>query len=462
VAWISLVASLALPLQKVDSLATSSPFQERKPMRSIAALKHVSLLAATGVLAACSGGLDFDVVQSGLARDTSPNVPPQDATQLAKDNAQLAADLYSGVATDETSNVFYSPYSVSVALAMTYAGAGGTTASQMAQALHFSLPASQLHAAFDAVDLALASRAHGQPGTKGAGFKLDVVDSIWGDRTLPVQQPFLDTLALDYGAGLRVVDFLHSPDPARQTINAWVENETNQKIVDLLPQSSVTSDTRMVLVNAIYFNAAWSTPFDTNSTHAEVFNRLDGATSTSSAIENEGNYAYAQGSGWQAVELPYSGDQTSMVVVLPDAGKFASVEAGLSGDFVTGVFAGLQGQNVDVTLPKFSIHGGTISLKSQLQKLGMVDAFDAAAADFSAMSSEHLWVGDVLHQAFVNVDESGTEAAAATAVTMLGGAANPDTVVHFDANRPFLFFIRDIPTNTVLFVGRVLDPAQSP
>lgn len=429
-------------------------------MRPTAALKHLPLLAATGLLAACSGGLDFDVVQSGLARDTAPNVSSQDAAQLAKDNAQFAADLYSGVANDETSNVFYSPYSVSVALAMTYAGAGGATASQMAQALHFSLPSAQLHAAFDAVDLALASRAHGQPGTKGAGFKLDVADSIWGDRTLPVQQPFLDTLAVDYGAGMRIVDFLHSAEPARAAINGWVENETNQKIVDLLPPGSITTDTRMVLVNAIYFNAAWSTPFDTNATHTEAFSRLDGVTSTASVMEHEDSYAYAQGNGWQAVELPYSGDETSMVVVLPDAGKFASVEAALSGDFVTGVFAGLQGQNVDVTLPKFSIHGGTISLKSQLQKLGMVDAFDAAAADFSAMSSEHLWVGDVLHQAFVNVDESGTEAAAATAVTMLGGAANPETVVHFDVNRPFLFFIRDIPTNTVLFVGRVLDPAQ--
>jgi len=430
-------------------------------MRSIAALKHLSLLAATGALAACSGGLDFDVAQSGLARDTSPNVAPQDAAQLAKDNAQFAADLYSGVASDETSNVFYSPYSVSIALAMTYGGAAGTTASQMAQALRFSLPPAQLHAAFDAVDLALASRAHGQPGADGAGFKLNVVDSIWGDRTLPIQQPFLDTLAVDYGAGLRLVDFLRSPDPSRVTINGWVENQTNQKIVDLLPEGSVTSDTRMVLVNAIYFNAQWSTPFDTNATHSEAFSRLDGTTSTSSVMEHEDGYAYAQGSGWQAVELPYSGDETSMVVVLPDAGSFASVEAGLSGDFVTSVFSGLQGgREVDVTLPKFGIHGGTISLKPQLQKLGMADAFDAAKADFSAMSSEHLWVGDVLHQAFVKVDESGTEAAAATAVTMLGGAAPPPDVVHFDANRPFLFFIRDIPTNTVLFVGRVLDPAQ--
>jgi len=429
-------------------------------MRSIDVLKSLTLLATTGALAACSGGLDFGVVQSGLARDTSPAVAPADAAQLAKDNAQFAVDLYSGVATDQASNVFYSPYSVSIALAMTYAGANGDTASQMAQALRFSLPPAQLHAAFDAVDLALASRAHGQPGMDGAGFKLNVVDSIWGDRTLPVNSPFLDTLAVDYGAGLRTLDFLGSPEPARATINRWVSGETNQKIVDLLPAGSITSDTRMVLVNAIYFNAAWSSTFDTHSTHAEAFTRLDGTTSTSTAIEQERGYAYANGAGWQAVELPYSGDQTSMVVVLPDAGKFASVESSLSGDFVMSVFGGLhQGADVDVTLPKFTIHGGTISLKGQLQKLGMVDAFDGAKADFSAMSTEHLWVGDVLHQAFVNVDESGTEAAAATAVTMLGSAA-PTDVVHFDANRPFLFFIRDIPTNTVLFVGRVLDPSQ--
>jgi serpin B len=411
--------------------------------------------------AACSlDGQNFDVVQSNQPRDTSPSVSSADAAQLAKDDAQFAIDLYKQVAQDDSVNVFYSPYSISLALAMTYNGANGNTAAQMAQALHFSLPADRLNAAFDAVDLGLASRKNAldSNGNKVTGFELNVADSIWADKTLVMQQPFVDTLGQSYGAAVRLVDFITAPDPSRQAINGWVSQETNAKISDLIGQGDVDASTRLVLVNAIYFDAAWSTPFQASATHAEAFTHLDGSTVTENAMSQTLETSYTQGDGWQAVQLPYVGDQTAMVVVVPDSGKFASVESALSGDFVESVFAGLSFANVNVTLPKFSIKGATVHLAAALKALGMKDALDVNTADFSKMSvTEQLYVGDVLHQAFVSVDEKGTEAAAATAVVMKAGAAPGDPAV-VDANRPFLFFVRDIPTNTVLFVGRVVDP----
>ena len=413
------------------------------------------------LLAACSlGGQNFDVVQSNLPRDTSPAVSSADAAQLAKDDTQFAIDLFNQVAQDDSANVFYSPYSISLALAMTYNGANGNTAAQMAQALRFSLPVDRLNAAFDAVDLALASRKNAldSEGHKVTGFELNVADSIWADKTLLMQQPFVDALGQSYGAGVRLVDFVHAPDPSRVAINGWVSDQTNAKISELIGQGDIDTTTRLVLANAIYFDASWSTPFDATATHAEAFTRLDGTAVTENGMTQTLDTSYAHGDGWQAVQLPYVGEQTSMVLVVPDVGKFPAIEKGLSGDFVQSVFAGLSSANVHVTLPKFSIKGSTVHLKDALVALGMKDAFDVNAADFSKMSTlEQLYVGDVLHQAFVSVDEKGTEAAAATAVIMKAGAI-PAEPVSVDANRPFFFFVRDIPTNTVLFVGRIVDP----
>lgn len=415
----------------------------------------VALLAA-----ACSLGQDFDVVQSNQSRDTSPNVTSAEQSELAADDLSFAIDLYKKVATDDSQNLFYSPYSISLALAMTFNGANGVTAQQMAQALHFSLPLDRLNAAFDSVDLALATRKNAltDDGKQTKGFELNVADSLWADKTLTMQQPFVDALGVSYGAAVRLVDFLNSPDPARVAINGWVSQQTSSKIENLIPEGDVDSSTRLVLVNAIYFDAAWATAFSPSATRAEPFVKLDGTSATSNAMSATLDTSYASGSGWQAVELPYVGNQTSMVVVVPDAGQFASVEQNLSSDFVGSVTSGLHVTSVDVTLPKFQIHGATISLATELQALGMVDAFDPNKADFSKMANEPLYVGDVVHQAFVSVDEAGTEAAAATAVIMKGGAA-PEEPVALDVNRPFLFFIRDIPTNTVLFVGRVVDPS---
>lgn len=434
---------------------------------SVTALAAGCLALATGCGGSAGAGTTpapgpsgSQVVQSNLSRDTSPNAPAADVEQMARDNTDFAFDLYQQLAPQSAQNLFYSPYSISLALAMTYAGARGETAQQMAKALHFSLPPARLNPAFDALDLELRSRSDG-----GKGLTLNIADSLWGQRALQFEQPFLDTLAVNYGAGLHVVDFENATEAARGAINGWVSDETNDKIPNLIGQGALTPDTRLVLVNAIYFKAAWQEPFDPSLTAPEPFTRLDGSTVQADEMSQETDFGYAEGSNYQAVEIPYQGGKTSMVVVLPAPGKFTAVESQLTGSFVTSLFNSLSYANlVELQLPKFTVHGATIELKNELKALGMTDAF-SSSADFSGMvdpSIDRLYLAHVLHQAFVKVDESGTEAAAATAVIANTGAAAPVNPKSVNVDRPFLFMIRDVPTNSVLFAGRVLDPTATP
>jgi serpin B len=399
-----------------------------------------------GFCAGCSH--DYTDISSNESRDTAPSTA--DVPQLATDEASFAFDFYRAqVGADSTSNIFFSPYSISVALAMTYAGAGGSTASQIASAMHFTLPADRLHTAFDAVDLQLESRQ---------GIKLNVANSIWAQRTLTFGKPFLDTLAVDYGSEVRGVDFIGASNQATAAIDGWVADQTAGKIQNLFPPGSLDATTRVVLVNAIYFDANWKTTFDSSKTASSPFTKLDGTTVTASMMNNEKlNAPVAVAPTYTAIDLPYAGGQTSMLVILPTGMQFASVDAALGGDFIGHVVASLQPQDVALSLPKFTLKGASVSLKSALQTLGMIDAFDPQKADLSAMvTSDKLHVDDVVHQAFVRVNESGTEAAAATGVqTGINAIVEPLVV---NVNRPFFFVLRDIPTGTVLFVGRVMDP----
>jgi serpin B len=228
----------------------------------------------------------------------------------------------------------------------------------------------------------------------------------------------------------------------------------------LLGPNAVTSATVMVLVNAVYFNAGWLTAFDKSATQTGTFTRADGLTVQTPMMNSSSTAtAYATGSNWQAVELPYSGGTTSLVAILPDAGAYSALEQSVTGAFYQSVTSALSASgNINLTMPSFKIHGPTVSLKAELQALGMTDAFDATVANFTGITStEPIWIGDVLHQAFVDVDESGTVAAAATAVVTLGAAVSMPSV-NITLDHPFFFFIRDIATNTILFAGREGDP----
>jgi serpin B len=401
--------------------------------------------------------VSYDVAKSSESRITSPDTTASQLAALVSGNSAFAFNLYQQLAKTNTGNMFYSPYSISTALAMTYAGANGDTATQMAKALDFTLPQSQLHSAFNDLALQLASRGQGASGTDGKNFALNIANALWCEKTFNFLPDFLNTLGQNYGAGVNLLDFVNSPEPSRVTINNWVSNETNKKINNLIPAGAINPQTRLVLTNAIYFDAAWQNPFSANKTQSGTFNLLDGSTVSVPMMNNEASYGYTQGSGYQAVELPYSGNQVAMDIIMPDAGNFTKFESGMTADSISGIINSMQTKSTNLTMPKFSFDS-SFSLNAALSALGMPVAF-SDQADFSGMTgNKDLTIADVVHKAYVAVDEQGTEAAAATGVVMSAMAIMNQNNVTID--HPFIFVIRDMQTGAILFVGRVMNPAS--
>ena len=391
------------------------------------------------------------------ARDTSPEVSDSELTGAAAGNTAFAVDIYRELK-DEDGNLFYSPYSISLALAMAYAGARGETERQVAEVFHFDLSQDRLHPALNALDLEIASR--GKLGG-GGGFKLNVANAVWGQKGHPFLTEYLDVLAENYGAGVRLVDFITQPYASRKTINEWVSDRTEGRVRDLIPPGAIDVLTRMVLTNAIYFKAKWDNPFDVDLTRDGSFHLLDGQSVSVPMMQKyeDGYYGYAKGDGYQAVEIPYDGLELSMVIVLPDSGEFRRVEESLDATLFDQVMRDMGGEQHEIilTMPKFEFES-TFSLKDTLMSMGMEDAF-SSAADFSGIDGgEALYIKDVIHKAFVAVDESGTEAAAATAVIFSAESLSNQIPPRVTIDRPFIFLIRDNETGSVLFIGRVLDP----
>jgi serpin B len=387
-------------------------------------------------------------------------VTPDERAALTDGNTAFALDLYRTLRSGN-SNLFFSPYSISLALAMTYGGARSATAEQMARALHFTLPPARLHPAFNALDQELAGRAKPQAEGDGAGqaFVLKVANAMWGQRDYKFRPAFLDLLAEQYGAGMHLADFEHAPDPARRSINAWVEQQTENKIKDLLPPNAVKAATRFVLANAIYFKADWQAQFELAMTRKGSFTPLDGARVTVPMMHQTEELPYVAGDDYEAARLDYVGG-ASMLILLPKAGRFRELEAALTPECVGEIVGALRPERVALAMPpKFHSGGATFSLKQTLQSLGMRDAFEFGPADFSGIDgTRNLFVDDAFHQAIVIVDEQGTEAAAATGVAMAGSAPPARPPITLTIDRPFIFLIRDNATGTVLFAGRILNP----
>jgi serpin B len=415
------------------------------------------LLVVTVVLTmgGCGQGISISLAQSDKERITSPDVLPSELIDLVKGNTEFAFDLYKALK-GKQGNLFYSPHSISLALAMTWAGARGETEEQMANTLHFLLSQDRLHPAFNELDLKLASRGEGAKGKDGDGFHLNIVNAIWGQKDYQFLSPFLDVLAENYGAGLRLLDFINAPEKSRITINDWVSEQTEGRIEDLIPQGVIDKLTRLVLTNAIYFNAAWLYPFDGELTADGTFYLLDGSQIIVPMMSQTESLRYLDGDGYQAIELPYDGSELAMVIMLPDTGKFDAFEDSLDAGMAGAIIEGIESKQVALTLPKFEFES-EFSLADTLAAMGMPVAF-SAAADFSGMTgTQELYIGDVLHKAFVSVDEAGTEAAAATAVVMKLTSV-PEEPIQVTIDRPFVFFIYDIETEAILFLGRVANP----
>jgi serpin B len=409
-----------------------------------------------------------DELHSKLTRNLKPAATDTELATFASDNAAFAAAVHGSIAHKmKDQNFVFSPYSISEALAMTYAGAKNGTAKEMAKALHFTLPEERLHVAFDSVDLALASHGKtpgatplGVPVPPGEPFKLTVVNSLWGDSSAHILMPFLDTLAVNYGAGMHVVSFTKDTEAARLAINGWVSEQTDKLIPNLLAEGAVDRDTRLVLVNAIHLNAGWTHPFDDKQTADGDFTPQTGAKITTRFMhQTEETLSYNEDADKIVFELPYIDGSLAMRFIVPAAGKFDAVEAAL-GDLLPASTKApaLEAVHGDISIPKFDIEGAAASLKETLSGLGMESAFSSAKADFTGITADPLFVSDIAHQAVIKVTEKGTEAAAATAVVAgtTGIPGGPSVDVKVD--RPFLFAVYDRGTKTTLFQGRVLKP----
>jgi len=376
---------------------------------------------------------------------TAPEVNEASLKELVAGNNGFAFDLYQALRTNEC-NLFFSPYSISLALAMTYAGARDNTAIEMAEMLHFTLQQDRLHPALNAVGEKLLDRDE--------NIDLTIANALWGQIGYPFLSDFRNTLAESYDASLRLTDFIGDPEQARHDINDWVSEETEGKIEDLMRPGTITPDTRLVLANAIYFKGTWKLQFDAKKTELAPFYRLDGSQVKVPMMRMREHFPYTEGMNYQAIELPYTGDTLSMVILLPRAGMFEDFEADLSIERLDAILAQLCSEKVQLAMPKFELTS-EFSLADTLAELGMPDAFQSGIADFSGMDGTHdLFIDQVVHKAFISVNEEGTEAAAATGVSMT--LSMPAMMI---IDHPFIFLIREIGTGTILFVGRVVDPS---
>lgn len=414
-------------------------------------------LATAGLLSACG---DDEASASELVMSEAPraSADPAAAQGAASALGLFSTDLYAILARTE-GNLVFSPYSAAVALAMTRNGAAGETLDQMSAVLHAD-QAGDLDAGLNAIDQALATR----PGEykwfeKTVNLELATANRLWGQRGYPFHDAFLDTLAANYGAGMRLVDYIKATEDARRAINAWVSDQTRERIPELIPEGVLNSDTRLVLTNAIYLNAPWMHRFNKDATAPGPFTRLDGSTVEAQLMHLSEELRYAKGTGFQAVELPYVDGSLSMLVIVPDSGDFADFQSTFNADTLATIVSDLKTAQVKLGFPRFE-YRTQASLKDALKEMGMPIAFEGGLADFSAMSPDgkNLFIQDVIHEAFIAVDEDGTEAAAATAV-VVGRTSAPVDVVELTVDRPFLYAIRDNETGAILFLGRVTDPS---
>jgi serpin B len=393
------------------------------------------------------------LLQAGATYSQPPG-PSPDQAELAKGNNTFAVELYGQLAR-KTGNLFFSPASISTALGMAYAGAAGSTADEMQKALQFTLPPDRLHPAMGAL---LNSLNASHPG-----YQLRVADALWAQQGETFLPAYLAINSAHYGAGFHPVDFAEAPEDVRRTINQWIERQTEDKIRDLLQPGAVTTDTRLILTNAIYFKANWQSQFEKARTQEEDFHLSTSETVRAPLMHREGAYNYFNGGTFQVLEIPYRGAELSMIVFLPkDPGGLPALEQSLTPPELTRWLSELHAESkVILTLPKFKMTR-EFELDKALIAMGMKQAF-ARGADFSAMTGKRdLWISAAIHKAYVDVDEEGTEAAAATTTvfkTLSMRAPQPEPIV-FRADHPFLFLIRDNRSRGILFMGRVADPTK--
>lgn len=443
------------------SSPTSHPAGTSTPVTPTTAptTSTTSTTTATSTSTAASTPASAGEARSSKSRVTAYTSDDVQAVTVVND---FGVDMYHRLASPPEgaagpTNLVFSPASIALALAMTRAGAAGTTATEMDAVIHTGDPKTLAHS-MNALTTALEARTKTVevPGAEPTNVELSIANSLWAQQDLAFETAFLDLLATEYGAGLQLVDYKFDPDGARTLINQWVDEATKDRIPELLAPGVITPDARLTLVNAIYMKAAWETAFDENLTLPRPFTTTSGETVQTPMMSRRDDMQYASTHGWQAVVLPYVGGDLSMVIMLPEEGEPL--------DPTVDAFGGLDGQLgpqlVNLTMPKFDIET-SVGLADVLGAMGMPTAFDPDRADFSGMTTEEqLFIAAVIHQANITVDEDGTEAAAATAVVMEATSAesDPPQPIDFIVDRPFVFAIRDNATSAILFLGHIGDP----
>jgi len=371
---------------------------------------------------------------------------------VVEGNTAFALELYQKLSSTE-GNLFLSPYSISTALAMTYAGARENTATQMAETLHFSLEQQQLHPAFAKLE------SHLNAVQKKGNIQLNVANSLWPQKDYPFLKEYLALIKEHYGVLITPVDYRTAREAACKLINGWVEEKTKNKIKNLIQPDVLDALTRLILVNAIYFKGNWASQFEENQTKNAPFRLLSGKTIQVPTMSQKQEFGYAEDQSLQILELPYIGNDLSMLVMLPkQADGIAELEKNLTVENLRKWTTSLRKREVSVFLPKFKMTT-QFRLGEVLISMGMSEAFDMNKANFAGMDGNPNWlyIAAVIHKAFVDVNEEGTEAAAATAVEMKALSAPPLT---FRADHPFIFLIRENLTGSILFLGRVIDPTK--
>ena len=386
---------------------------------------------------------------------------------VVEGNNRFALELYAKLR-EQKGNLFFSPYSISAALAMTYAGARGETEAQMAKVLHFPTvlvekgpPSSaerkvcdqeRFHSAFGAIIKDLNAK-----GEKG-NYELSVANALWSQKGYGFLAEFLELIEAKYGGKLNEVDFITATEAARQTINAWVEKETKDKIKNLIQRGVLTPLTRLVLTNAIYFKGNWARQFEEENTREAPFTLINGEKVDVPMMNQTAEFNYMEAEDFQGLELPYVDDELSMIILLPkETDGLRGFEKSLTAENLSQWLARLRKREVIVSVPKFK-ETCQFSLADVLKSMGMTDAF-LGKADFSGMNGKRdIFISAVIHKAFVDVNEEGTEAAAATAVVVVTTAVRPEKIPVFRADHPFLFLIRDNDSGSILFIGRMMNP----
>ncbi len=419
----------------------------------------------TDVSASAGTNSEYDsyFVYSDIERDADPSIGENEVGELVDGNSEFAFHLYQWLV-QSNDNLIFSPFSISVALAMTYAGAVGQTKEEMAGVLNFTLDDASLHPAFNNLDLTLSSLGDEIPrGYENATpFTLNITNSIWMEQTFDPNPDFLDTLSQNYGAGLALMDFINDPDGSTGIINGWINDKTEGRIRNAIPQGAITPATAMALVNAIYFLANWAEQFSESNTRDETFHSFADGDFPVPMMHMEHDIRYCEGDNWQAIEMPYIGWEASMIVLLPAEGEFGNVEEILSPRFFTEIIDSFNMRPVDLTFPKFE-YETSLELSEILSQMGMPSAFMGGFSNMVNNAAGDLFISSIIHKAFVAVDEEGTEAAAVTVVIMMETTEMPDEdppePVEFKADRPFIYFIVERSTRTILFMGRVMNPS---